>query len=82
MGSFYSPAASQGVAAPRGGWSIARALAREGWGVRLLDLILTLLVLWGLLVVARHQAPAYDDKTYAPAAAQTASPAPGATPAP
>jgi len=50
--------------------------------VRLLDLILTLLVLWGLLVVARHQAPAYDDKTYAPATAQTASPAPDATPAP
>ena len=50
--------------------------------MRLLDLILTLLVLWGLLVVARHQAPAYDDKTYAPATAPTASPAPDATPAP
>jgi hypothetical protein len=49
--------------------------------VRLLDVILTVLVLWGLLVVARHQAPAYDDKTYAPAAAQ-ASPSPDATPAP
>lgn len=49
--------------------------------MRLLDLIVTVLVLWGLLVVARHQAPAYDDKTYVPAA-QAPSPSPDATPAP
>jgi hypothetical protein len=49
--------------------------------VRFFDLIVTLLVLWGLLLVARHQSPAYADKTYVPAA-QAASPSPEATPAP
>jgi len=49
--------------------------------VRLFDLLLTMLVLWGLLVVARHQNPAYDGKSYMPAA-QAASPSPAATPAP
>lgn len=49
--------------------------------MRLFDLIVTLLVLWGLLVVARHQNPVYDGKSYVPAA-QAASPSAAATPAP
>jgi len=47
--------------------------------VRLFDLILALIVLWALVIVARHQYPAYDGKSYVPNA-QAASPSPGSTP--
>ncbi len=51
-------------------------LAREGWGVRFFDLILALMVLWGLVVIGRHQFPVYEGKSYVPAVAASASPTP------
>ncbi len=66
-GSFYS------AAARRGGTRGA-----EGWGVRLLDLILAMVVFAMLLFIARHQFPSYAGMSYEPAP-QAASPSPAPT---